>query len=281
MIIDRSVLNKSMAILQFNVVDFNFRRVKMKDMKARFGNAREACPGMSEEVYQISDYLSENINDEVYPTGMVIALLCVLDDIQKGRCGFASGKSFPEYFITHRTQTLAQACYILQVIDAVTDAAFAGEVRADCENALQWIVPKRVVVSDDEVYPPHVKAAVDWWAETMQHPKMDNGESAFGVLVAMVGGASFTKHFSESEMKVFRSTLAAGIMAELARRSSMMLHVDYGPDRILGEAGMAAGIKSQFAFPCKTYMMISEKEVTVSCGYRAPDETIWRASIAG
>jgi len=57
------------------------------------------------------------------------------------------------------------------------------------------------------------------------------------------------------------------------------LSVDYGPDRILGEAGCAIGL-SQFDFPCKTVMRVSKAEVIVRAGYGAPEQVIWMADVA-
>lgn len=251
----------------------------MKGMRKRFGDAREKCPGMSEEVYQLADYLAKHINEEVVPIGVVRTLACAMDDIKKARCGFGGVDcSLPDYLIKHKSQVLAQACYILQIVDAVTDAEFADDVRTGCKNAFNWQVPKRVSVSDDKGYPAYVKAAIDWWAEAIQHPKMDNGEDSLAELMAMLGGSSLAKNFSENEIKAFRSTLAAKIISEVERHGCIRLSVDYGPDRILSEAGEAAGITSEFAYPCKTSMNVSKDEVTVSAGYAAPHETIWKAA---
>jgi hypothetical protein len=251
----------------------------MKEMRKRLSDTRTKCPGMSEEVYQLADYLAKHINEEIVPRGVVIILICTMDDINKGRCGFGGGDcSFPDYFIEHKSQVLAQACYILQIIDEVTDAEFANDVRTECKNTFHWNVPKRVSVSDDNEYPAYVTAAIDWWAEAIQHPKMDNGSNSLGSLMAMLGGSSLAKNFSEEEMKNFRSKLAAGIISEIEKYGCAQLRVDYGPDGILYEAGEAAGITNGFAFPCKTYMRVSKDEVTVSAGYAAPNETIWKYS---
>ncbi len=251
----------------------------MNEMKKRFSEARVKCHGMPEEVYQLADYLAKHINEEVVPTGITIALICTMDDINKGRCGFGGGNcSFPDFFVEHKSQVLAQACYILQIVDEITDAEFADAVRTECKDAFHWNVPKRVSVSDDNEYPAYVKAAIDWWAEAIQHPKMDNGDNSLGNLMAMLGGSSLAKNFSEDEMRAFRSTLATGIISDIEKFGCAQLNVDYGPDRILHEAGEAAGITSGFAFPCKTYMRVSKDKVTVSAGHAAPNETIWKSA---
>lgn len=252
----------------------------MKGMRGRFSEARSRCPGMSEEVYQLSDYLAMHINEELVPSGIVIALMCTMDDIKKGRCGFCghSGSS-PEYLVEHKSQVLAQACYILQVIDAVTDVEFADAVRIECKNAFNWQVPKLVIASDDleKKYPAYVKAAVDWWSDAIQHPKMDNGDDSLGMLMAMLGGSAFAKDLSDDEMRAFRSTLANEIESQIDEYGLAQLNVDYGPNRILSKAGQAAGITSQFTFPCKTSMSVSKSKVIVSAGYGAPNKIIWES----
>jgi len=251
----------------------------MQQMRNRFSDAREKCPGMSEDIYQLADYLAKHINEEVVPSGVTIALFCAIDDIKKGCCGFGGNCSFPDYLIEHKYQVLAQACYIIQIVDAVTDADFADDVRIECKDAFNWQVPKRVSVSDDkEEYPAYVKAAVDWWAEAIQHPRMDDGDDTLPKLMATFGGPSLANNFTEETMKDFRSTLATGIISEIEKEGGcMFLDVDYRPDRILNEAGQAAGITRRYAYPFNTRMSVSKDEVTVSAGYAASHEIIWKA----
>lgn len=249
----------------------------MTDVRKKFASARELCPGMSEEIYALTDYMSAIANDQLVPGGILVMLVCVMDDLEKKRCGFTHKTEFPEYLAIHNLQVRAQLPYILQVMDAIAEPDFADEVRAECKEALHWDIPKRVDVSSEVSEHGYINAAVNWWAEAIQHPKMDNGDDGLAKLMMMFGGRTSSRQLTEADLTTFRTTLAAGITREMEHRDRITLSVDYGPDCTLGEAGDAIGL-GQFDFPCKTTMWISETEVSVSAGYGAPEQTIWSAN---
>lgn len=246
----------------------------MTDVNKKFAEARKLCPGMSEEVYALTDYLASVANSTLYPGGVVVTLLGVRDDLEKNRCGFSGVMEFPEYFITHGVQARAQMRYLLQVIDAIAEPDFAEAVRRECKEVFGWNVPKRIVVASKVSEHDYIGAAVDWWAEMIQHPKMDNGEAGLANLMTMFGGSK--RQLTEPELQVFRESLAAGITEQMGTVGRCTLDVDYSPDHILGEAGARIGL-NRFDFPRKTTMYINESTVTVSIGCGAPEQVIWRA----
>ena len=249
------------------------------NLAEKFAKARELCPGMSEEIYALSDYLAAITHDQLVPGGIVIMLIGVMDDLEKKRCGFANKVEFPEYLVTHNAQARAQLPYILQVIDAVVEPDFADAVRTECQEAFHWNIPKRIEVSHEVSKHAHINAAVNWWAEAIQHPKMDNGDDSLAMLMVMLGGCTNRRQLTETELQTFRTALANDIINEMEHRKSMTLSVDYGPDYILGIAGNAIGL-GQFDFPCKTVMWISETEVRVRAGYGASEQVIWSANMS-
>jgi len=244
----------------------------------KFANARELCPGMSEEIYALTDYMAAIANDQLVPGGILMMLVCVMDDLEKKRCGFAHKTEFPAYLASHNMQVRAQLPYILQVVDAIAEPDFADEVRAQCKEALHWDIPKRVNVSSEVSEHGYINAAVNWWAEAIQHPKMDNGTDELSMIMAMFGGVN-KRQLTEPELQTFREALAKGIMDQMAYSKRVTLSVDYGPDRILGEAGCTIGL-GQFDFPCKTVMWITETEVRVRAGYGADERVIWNTNAA-
>ena len=246
----------------------------MTDVCKKFANARELCPGMSEEIYALTDYMAAIANDQLAPGGILMMLVCVMDDLEKKRCGFAHKTEFPEYLVTHNLQVRAQLPYILQVVDAIAEPDFAEEVRAECKEAMHWDIPKRIDVSNEASERGYINAAVNWWAEAIQHPKMDNGGNGLAMLMVMFGGCTSSRQLTEPELAVFREKLAAGIATLMERMGHATLSVDYGPDRTLGEAGATIGL-GQFDFPCKTTTWISETKVSVRAGYGAPEQVIW------
>lgn len=252
-------------------------KMLMINVKEKFAQARELCPGMSEEVYALTDYFADVTNDRLTPTGILMVLVSIMDDLKTKRCGFAAQIEFPEYLVTHNAQVQAQMPFVLQVIDAIAETDFAEAVRAECREVFHWNIPKRVDISSKVSEHENINAAVNWWAEAIQHPKMDNGDDNLAMLLTMFGGRTSRRQLTEADLQTFREKLTGGISEQMEDRGRVTLSVDYGPDHILGEAGAAIGL-GQFDFPCKTTMWITETEVSVSAGYGAPQQTIWAAN---
>lgn len=123
---------------------------------------------------------------------------------------------------------------------------------------------------------PQAMAAARWWADALRDPKQDNGDGMFNVLLSLVR----SEPPSDEQLDVFTAHLARAIDRRMVDTPWMVIiGVDYGPDPILAAAADAAGIRrSGYAFPVKTCMWIKPGVgVTVSCGYRAPDESVWSA----
>lgn len=248
----------------------------MNDAKERFSNVREKCVGMSEEIYALTEYISAVVGDEpIAPAGLAFFMLYIQEDIQKGKSGFKSFKGeFPKYLIDNKNQVLSQMGYFSQVVDAVADEEFAEDFR----NAFKAfcgvnLPPKRVNAEVDSKYPENIKAAVDWWANAILAPKLDNGEELNPLILMLAGGSR--KSYKEDDIKLFKDTLAEGIQKEIEDRGGCLVCVDYHPCRILAEAGDKIRVDSMMGYPWKTNIEISESRVVVSAGYGAGYETIW------
>lgn len=139
------------------------REATMNNIREKLANARELCPGMSKDFYLLTDYMSENTNDELVPMGIVMLSVCVRDDLEKGRNGF--GRSFPEELANRRGFVKDEIQWIPQLIDAIAEEEFAAEVRQVWKEIFGSVPPKRVdttAVDTDTTYPEYVKAAIDW-----------------------------------------------------------------------------------------------------------------------
>lgn len=229
-------------------------------IKEKLASARTLLPGMSEDFYRLTDYMAENANEELVPMGIVMLSVCVRDDLEKGRNGF--GRSFPEELVNRRWGVKAQIQWIPQLIDAIADEEFAVEVRQWWEIIFGSVPPKRVdttvetEVTETYPYPQYVKMAVDWWAN-----------------------AILAAEYNSSKMKNFKEALAKGIMDEMSMYGRCNIDVDYYPCEILASAGNhLIGLEDNMTgYPWKTYMWISETEVSVRSGYGAPIEVIWNS----
>lgn len=247
----------------------------MINVKEKLANARNLCPGMSKDMYVLTDYMAENAKDELVPMGMIMLTACVQDDLKNCRNGF--GREFPEELRARKDFILDEIRWIPQVVDAIAEEAFAEEFRKAWEEIFHSVPPKRLNTKEigiSEVYPAYIKVAVDWWANAIISPKFDNGDTLPAFLSFLMAGNQ--KSYTEDEIKVFKETLAQEIEKEMKRYGGRCsLDVDYHPCRALATAGEKIGVNDMTGYPCKTYMHISEECVEVSAGYRAPYETLW------
>jgi len=247
----------------------------LRNLKQKFANARELCPGMAEEMYALTDYISIVANDALVPSGLSVCMVMVIDDLQRGRNGL-NGEPLPEYLSEHRQQVLAQMAYLPQVVDAIASEEFATDFRKICQKVFGFNPQKRIFVAADTSYPEYVTVAIDWWANRVQSPKFDAGENLNLLLAAEL--LKYRKGYSEEDVKAFKESLAKGILLELEEYGNCSLSVDYHPCPILASAGQKMGLNDT-DFPWKTKMYITEQIVEVSEGMGSERKTIWSKEI--
>ena len=245
----------------------------MTGVKEKLANARQLCPGMSKDMYLLTDYMSENVNDNLVPIGFMRFTALVQNDLEKGRNGFAG--NFPAELSARKDFVLDEIKWIPQVVDAIANEDFANEFRSEWEKVYHTVPPKRLNTSSiatDSDYLPYIKAAVDWWANAIISPKFDNGEALPTFLSFLMAGSQ--KSYSAEEIKIFKEELAKRIATELEKFNCCNLDVDYGPCTILDEVGQKIGVTM---YPCKTYMKITTECVTVHAGYGSAGEELYKA----
>lgn len=260
----------------------------MSNVREKLSKSREMCPGLSEEVYALTDYMAKVATNDrlVPPDDMVMLLALSMEDIKRGENGFAvaESKEIPEYLIEHKTQVLAQAVYVPQVIDAIADEDFANEFREICKEVLNFDPPKRDEKYDQNAdiegdYPEYVKVAVNWWANAIANPKFDNGDDSIagGMALLLTMMVNSKSSIGKEQIGIFKKELAEIIVAQMKSswNGECCLGVDYHPDMLLYNAAQKAGINDDMGFPWKTNMCISKDKVSVSAGYAAPWETLW------
>lgn len=133
-------------------------KIILSDVKQKFATAREKCPGMSDDVYALTDYISVVASDKLTPLGLSMCLDLISYDLQKCKNGFTK---LPKNLVDRRAQVLIQMAYIPQVVDAIADEKFALEFRKICSDTLGFNSPKRVDALVDLQCPENVRAAVD------------------------------------------------------------------------------------------------------------------------
>ena len=251
----------------------------MNNIREKIANARELCPGMSKDFYLLTDYMSAHLHNQSEPMGIMLMTVCVRDDLEKGRCGFAEGSELPSELAKRREFIKDEIKWIPQLVDVIADEEFAQEFRQIWKKTFGFVPPKRVntqAVEIGEQYPKYVKVAVDWWANAIVSPKFDNGEAIPPFLILPM---SSVKEYSQEEIKIFKEALAKEIVKEMNEGGDYCnISVDYHPCRVLAKAGELIGVNDMMGYPCKTRMEISKQEVSVSAGYGASWETLWTAN---
>ena len=131
-----------------------------------------------------------------------------------------------------------------------------------------------------------LEAAADWWAEQITGRKLnwDNGaqnegsaeDRKMGSMMWMLGNLAAMQSrdkITDDQIKTFKKSLIEEIKKDAEKRDSVILAVDYHPERCLSEAARKAGI-DEYAFPCKTVMWIDPNKVSAKLGYGAAEKII-------
>lgn len=245
------------------------KELLLTNVKEKFKQARTLCPGMSDEIYMITDHLSNIANNELVPTGLALCIALLMSDITNEKSSFST--KLPEEFLAKKNILLREMVYIPQIIDVIASEDFAIEFRNICKNIFGFNPPKRANAEPNEEYPGYIKAAIDWWADAIQSPKFDNGVDINPALMLF---AQITENFTEDQIILFKETLAKGIKEEIKKYGNCTIDVDYHPCEILAIAGQKIGVRPM-GYPFKTHMYITQEKVEVSAGYRADYKTIW------
>jgi len=125
-----------------------------------------------------------------------------------------------------------------------------------------------------------VAVAAQWWADQLLKAQAspadrmgaeDDSPMRSAVALAMLGHMQAIDRADDpSAIDRFRENLSAALLASRSHLSGTGFGVAYGPDDILADAAVSAGIKvGMTTFPWKTVMWISPGSVRVSAGYAA------------
>lgn len=235
---------------------------------------RTGLPNMSEDFYVLCEYYARALDGRYNVDAATIVLIGVIDDLEKGRCGFARKLEVPETFRTRKAYLTAELPNLTYFWDKFFPEV-APEFRERTSAVIGWNVSPLQTASIADGTPEYIAVAVQWWLDQVQHPKMDNGTDELASFMAMFSGAMRTK-FDAEKAKKFSELFTEKLNAKIKERGRADLYVDYGPDSFLAEIGNAVGI-SDMGWPFKTSMVVTPEKVVVSCGYCAPAETLWEA----
>lgn len=123
----------------------------MKDIKQKLANTRELAPSVPYELHDFCSYLSKVTNPDLVPSGLIILLMCGLDDIRKEKCGFATKVEFPKKLKEEKMEIILYISWFPLIVDSFGDEEFANEFRELFERAFCKPQPKAIAKGQFEV----------------------------------------------------------------------------------------------------------------------------------
>ena len=121
------------------------------------------------------------------------------------------------------------------------------------------------------------KIASNWWANAIEHPKMDNGDYSREGRALNLISTIMVQLITTEQQKQFNEELyneIKNILKNYNENQSLYLSVDYSPNKYLSEPAKKCNI-SLNNFPIKTTMQINKHVVKVRYGYGSDYETLY------
>ena len=83
-------------------------KIILTNLKEKLGNVRELVPGMSDDVYLISDFVESICNEDLYPEGLVLKFAEVIFDISKSYNSINPEEELPNELVSRKDFILNQ-----------------------------------------------------------------------------------------------------------------------------------------------------------------------------
>lgn len=245
---------------------------KLKNAKEKFAKARELCPGMEEEMYVMTDYLATVIKDTLIPARLILTVSSIENAIKKGKSNYKESP-FPELFIKDPWRASVAITVLSQCVDAIADKDFADEYRKLGNDFFGAVLPKKINTANGEDYPEYAKVAAEYWANSLQTRNFNNGDELTSIFAMAIAGSK--REYTETELKVFKESLAEAVCEKVETYGTCTLDVDYGPCYLLAKAGKLIDV-DPFDYSWKTSMIVTKEKVTVRDGYGADRKVLYQ-----
>ena len=240
------------------------RKYILTDAKAKFKNVRETLPNLDEEAYQLTDFISEIITDNVTPQGLMAYIILIYNSLLQNKNYFNNHEILTYDLYQKRTKYLEEMPNITAIVDNIAPKNFSDTFRKLTQNFL--------VYNFDKTYPENVKAAVNWWEEAIKSSNFSDIDLPLNLQNMLINNQ---QELTNEQLNIFKSNLAKEIMMVLREKGVCVLTVDYTPCEILERAGEKVGFDSMLNYPWKTKMIIDNEQVIVSKGIENSPQIIW------
>lgn len=107
----------------------NYGKILLTDVPAKLREARNVAKNVPYELHDFCDYLADVADNELVPIGMMILLICALDDLKKEHSGFGKKVTFPEKLKEEKLQIFIYLSYFPLIVDKIANKEFAKEFR--------------------------------------------------------------------------------------------------------------------------------------------------------
>lgn len=240
------------------------RKYILTDAKAKFKNVRETLPNLDEEAYQLTDFISEIITDNVTPQGLMAYIILIYNSLLQNKNYFNNHKILTYDLYQKRTKYLEEMPNITAIVDNIAPKNFSDTFRKLTQNFLGY--------NFDKTYPENVKVAVNWWEEAIKSSNFSDIDLPLDLQNMLINNQ---QELTNEQLNIFKSNLAKEIMTVLREKGVCVLTVDYTPCEILERAGEKVGFDSMLNYPWKTKMIIDNEQVIVSKGIENSPQIIW------
>lgn len=123
-------------------------KVLLTEVSEKLRSARELVKEIPYEIHDLTDYMAQVSNDQLVPEGMMMLLVCTLDDLKNERCGFAEKVEFPQVLIEEKLQIIMYLKYFPLVIDKIASDEFAKAFREQFTAVFGEAMPPVVETED-------------------------------------------------------------------------------------------------------------------------------------
>lgn len=125
-------------------------KVLLTDVSEKFRSARELVKNVPYEIHDLTDYMAQVLNDQhqLAPEGLMMFLVCTLDDLKNERCGFGGKVEFPKALIEEKLQILMYLKHFPLVIDKIASDEFSKTFREQFTTVFGEAMPPVVETED-------------------------------------------------------------------------------------------------------------------------------------
>lgn len=233
----------------------------LNGVSGKFWNARKLCPELTEEVYQMCDYLASVTNTEMTPQGVACEISGLHELLKTGRQRYGKNVPVSEYLHEYRRECLRRLPYVIRVVDAMDNRKFADECRYLLRGE-EFPLPCRAPqIQFPHNFCPGVCEATKWWLTAILNPRFDLEDLQSEFVVDVLTKLLMPK-YEEIRLKAFADALSNELQHQVNRLGEIKLTTDFVPQGTLDGIGKSCGI-DPLGWPWHVEMIVDRDGIGV------------------